>query len=144
MALTANSIPTTAARGLEAEVVANTTVIFGGAIVAITSAGFATNWADTAGNVLAGLAEGPATGDTSATPPTEITINTSGPIVKNVAVVGSTGQTDVGALCFASDENTYDLSATSNVKAVGAVTRYYSGTNCDVRLFTPAEYQALN
>lgn len=144
MALSANSIPTTAARGLEAEVVANTTVIFAGAIVAITSAGFATNWADTSGNVLAGLAEGGATGDTSATPPTEITINTSGPIIKNVAVTGSTGQTDVGALVFASDENTYDLSATSNVKAVGAVTRYYSGTHCDVRIFTPAEYQALN
>ena len=144
MALTADSTPTTCERGLEAEVVANTTQIFAGAIVAITSAGFATNWADTAGNVMGGLAEVGATGDTSASPPTEISLNTSGPIFKNVAVTGSTGQTDVGALCFATDENTFNLAASTNVKAVGAVTRYYSGTNCDVRIFTPSEYQALN
>lgn len=144
MALSADSTPTTAARGLNAEVVENTTVIFAGALVGISSAGFATNWADTTGHVFAGLAEDAATGDTAASPAVEVSINTSGPIVKNVAVTGSTGQTDVGVLVFATDSNTYDISATSNVKAVGAVTRYYSGTNCDVRLFTPAEYLALN
>ena len=144
MALTANSIPTTAARGLEAVVVENTTVIFGGALVGISGAGFATNWADTSGFVFAGLAEEPATGDTGASPAVEISINTSGPIVKDVAVTGATGQTDLGVLVFATDENTYNLAVSTNVKAVGTVSRYYSGTHCDVRIFTPAEYMALN
>lgn len=144
MALSADSFPETAARGVEAVIVLNAQTIYAGALVGINSAGFAANWDDTAGFVFGGTALAQATGDTSASPNVEIQLNTSGPIYAKVAVTGSTGQTDVGALCYASDENTFDLSATTNVKAVGIVTRYYSGTTCDVRLFTPAEYQALN
>lgn len=143
MALTADSFPETVARGVGSIIALNGTTIYAGALVAIDANGFATNWADTSGFVgLAGTALAQAIGDTSASPNVEVSLNTSGPIYAKVAVTGSTGQTDVGAKCYATDENTFNLSASTNVYAVGIVTRYYSGTTCDVRLFTPAEYVA--
>jgi hypothetical protein len=144
MALTADTLPETAEREVLAGIVLNAQVIFAGALCGVDGNGFVANWADTTGFVFAGTALEPATGDTAASPAVEIKLNCSGPVYKKVPVTGSTGQTDCGALVFATDENTFDLSTTTNVKAVGTVTRYYSGTTCDVRLFTPSEYQALN
>lgn len=144
MALTADSFPVTADRGVMAGIVLNAQQIFSGALCAVDGNGFIQNWADTAGFNFAGMAMTGVTGDTAVSPDVEVKLNTSGPIVKEVAVTGATGIGDVGDLCFATDENTYNLAVSTNVKAVGVVTRYYSGTDCDVRLFTPAEYQALN
>ncbi len=144
MALSADVIYETASPIVQAVSALNGDVCYAGALIGIDGNGYAAPWADTSGYVFAGIAMRQVTGDTSASPVPECEINTSGPILKKVAVTGSTGQTDVGVLCYASDDNTLDLSATSNVKAVGRVSRWYSGTTCDVQLFTPGEYLALN
>tara|TARA_R100000808_G_scaffold9782_1_gene26541 strand:- start:3383 stop:3820 length:438 start_codon:yes stop_codon:yes gene_type:complete len=145
MALSADVIYETASPIVQAVPALNGDICYAGALIAIDGDGYAAPWADTAGYVFAGLAMRQVTGDTSASPVPECEINTSGPILKKVAVTGSTGQTDVGVLVFATDDNSLELGLTpTNVKAVGRVSRWYSGTTCDVQLFTPAEYLALN
>lgn len=66
-----------------------------------------------------------------------------GVILEDVSVTGAESAQNVGDPVYASDENTFTLSATSNVGAVGVVDRYKSGTSCDVRLYSRMEYNAL-
>lgn len=144
MALSADVIYETASPIIQAVPAVNADVCYAGALIGITAAGYAAPWADVAATVFAGLSMRQVTGDTAASPVPECEINTSGTILKKVAVTAAAGQGDVGALCYATDDNTLDLGATTNVNAVGRVSRWYSGTTCDVQLFTPAEYLALN
>ena len=48
-----------------------------------------------------------------------------------------------GVPVYASDENTFTVTATSNVGAVGELVRCDTAGIGDVRLFTPTEYLAL-
>lgn len=69
-------------------------------------------------------------------------VDESGLTLEQVAVTGVSGQQMVGELVYATDDNTFTLTATSNVGAIGRVKRWYSSTTADVELWTPAEYRA--
>lgn len=58
--------------------------------------------------------------------------------IVHLNVTGVTAVTDVGAIVYASDDQTATLTAADNV-AIGVVRRFISGTKCAVRLFTEAE-----
>ena len=62
---------------------------------------------------------------------------------RDVLVVAA--QSDVNSLVYTTTGNPADmtLTATTNLKAVGYVTRWYSGTKCDVQLFTDAEHYGV-
>ena len=50
------------------------------------------------------------TGATSASPVPVANVTTSGMILKNATIGNASSQTDVGILCYATDDNTFTLS----------------------------------
>jgi len=143
MALSADVIYESASDQIQSVPAVNGDILYAGALIGIDSAGYAAPWADTTNYNFAGVCMKQVTGDTSASPVPEANINTSGMILKKVTVPNASSQTDVGILCYATDDNTLTLSSTSNVNAIGRVSRWYQSTTCDVDLFTPTEYLAL-
>jgi hypothetical protein len=71
-----------------------------------------------------------------------VRVNTEGVVLRNVAVASST---IAGVLVYCTTNNPADLTITAGaaIKPIGVITRWVSATNCDVRLFTPAEFQGL-
>lgn len=143
--LTRDTLYTTHARGRARFTVANTVQLYAGSIVGTNAAGYAALWADTAGHQFAGIALEAALGDTSASPPVEVMLDTSGPIVEDVAVASAV-QGSVNSLVYCTTDNLADctLSAGTNVEAIGYVHRFKSAGVADVCLFTPTEHLALN
>lgn len=143
--LSANTTYRTTRRGTRSYIVANTVQIYAGALVCTNAGGFLTNCADTAGNRFVGVALHDALGDTSATPNIEVQVDTSGLCIINTSVAGAAAQSDVNSLVYVGTSNPADLTltATTNLKAVGYVTRWYSGTLCDVQLFAEEENYGL-
>ena len=145
MALSADQFYETSSPSVIAFPLTNAQVIYAGALVGIDqSTGYAVEWADTANFILAGIALRGATGDTSASPVVDVEVNCEGMLLKKVSVTGVSAITNLGDKCYASDDATFDVSATSNVQEVGIITRWYSGTTCDVQLYSLAEYQGIS
>lgn len=132
------------------------TVIFDGALVAIAAAGSLENWAGdavTAGNTSfflgvariteqtgVSLAAGESkTGSTALD--VEAAVDISGVILEQVSVASSS-DANIGNLVYATDENTLTMTATPGAAAIGWLTKFFSGTNANVHLFTPGEYRA--
>ena len=143
MALSADVIYESASDQIQSVPAVNGDVLYAGALIAIDSAGYAAPWADPTNYNFIGVCMKQVTGDTSASPVPEANVNTSGMILKKATIGNASSQTDVGILCYATDDNTFTLSSTSNVNAIGRVSRWYSSTTCDIDLFTPTEYMAL-
>jgi len=144
-------------RGRNAYIVKTSEVIYPGALVGVDpNSGYLQAWdSDSAAIRFLGLAEprlvpttlgvtpSSVTGNTAATEPPETDVNESGVILESIAVT-SAAQTSVGAPVYASDDNTFTVSATSNVGAIGRLVRFVSASDCDVELFTPAEYMGVD
>lgn len=142
MSLSNDVVNLTRERGVSSHEVTNATTIYGGALVGKTTAGRLSNWSDTAGLLFMGFATRRAVGDTSASPPVECSVDESGQCFQKVAVTGASAQTNEGELVYATDENTFSLTPTTNVGPIGYVVRWYTSTTCDVQLYTPEEYRA--
>lgn len=150
MALTAPVRYVARPRNMESYRVKDGVTIYHGALVGVdTDDGALKNWAAGTddGIMFLGIAMPKGNsilGDEDGLPPVECPVDTSGMILEGVAVTGVTGHTaDVGDLVYATDENTFTKTASPAGKwAVGTILRVRSGTSCDVRLFTPAEYRA--
>lgn len=122
----------------------NAVQFYQGSLVGIDiSTGLAVKWADTANFRFLGVSKTKVLGDTTAANPPELRIDGQGIILDSVAVVGVTAITDQGELVYATDDNTFTLTPTSNVNAIGWIVRRISGTSCDVQLFTPNQYRAF-
>lgn len=133
--------------------------IYGGALVGIDpNIGLLQNWSSaSAANMRfrgiampVGTAANPnsAVGAPTATPPVECPVNESGLILEGVTVAGAKAAGSVntkgpGQAVYATDENTFTMTATSNVGAIGELVRCTTDGVGDVRLFTPQEYLAL-
>tara|TARA_Y100000310_G_scaffold308318_1_gene351295 strand:+ start:2409 stop:2852 length:444 start_codon:yes stop_codon:yes gene_type:complete len=144
MALSADHIYETADTMVQAFQVTNASVIFAGSLVGVdNTTGLALAWTDVAAEQFVGFAMNGVTGDTTADEPPEVHVNTGGTVLKKVAVTGVTAITDVGNVVYATDDNTFDLSVGTNPNPVGLLTRYYTGTTCDVRLFGLGEWQGV-
>ncbi len=131
-------------------------VIFDGALVAIAAAGALENWAGdtvTAGNTsfflgLARITE--QTGVSAAAGESKIgttalnveaAVDISGVILKSVSVAGAS-DANVGNLVFATDENTLTMTPTPGGAPIGWLTKFFTDTTANVKLFTPGEYRA--
>ena len=73
-----------------------------------------------------------------------VTVDERGMTLEKYTVASST-QASVGEFVFSGTDNPNDdLTVTPTVaQAVGHCVRFWSGTTCDVQLFTPAEHLAL-
>lgn len=106
-----------------------------------TSQGYADDADDEAGLVFAGLLENPGglssdTGDTSASPPPEVTIPIVPTILERYAVTGASAQSDLLAPVYVTDNQTLTLTRPSDdAEVVGVVTKWHTSTTCDVLLF---------
>lgn len=106
-----------------------------------TSQGYADSYDDEAGMIFAGLVENPgglasATGDTSATPPTETGISILPQILRSVAVTGASAQSDLMSPVYATDNQTLTLTRPADdAEVVGVVQKWHTGTTCDVLIF---------
>ena len=143
-ALTVDTVRSSRNRGLYSGVGSATSVYFAGAFVGVdTVDGLVKEWADTATFRWLGVVTRKA--DTNVTDPItpEVNVNISGIILEKVSVTGVTAQANVGDLVFATTDNDLTLTASTNVKAIGKVDRFESGTTVDVALFTPTEYEGL-
>jgi hypothetical protein len=168
MALTAAKLyqirPRASGIDVQAFKIANAEKIWYGALVALeqnvgADAGYLKNMDDLSGtyDTFVGIAVPPCypdattgawngnyvTGDTSASPKPECSVDISGPTLEYVSVAGASGQTNVGERVYASDESTLTLTATSYHYAIGVVVRWHTSTYCDVRLFSFMEYLAM-
>jgi hypothetical protein len=124
--------------------VTNALQIYAGSLVGIDSAtGYAVLWGDTATYRFRGVALNKVKGDTAAVNIPEVEVNESGERLIGVSVAGVSSIASVGALVYASDDNTFTLTPGNNAKAIGHVTRWHTGAICDVALFTPDEYYGL-
>lgn len=128
----------------------NAVQFYAGSLTGIdtNASGRAARWADTAAFKFLGIANRQVLGNTSASPVPEVEVDMSGPILENVPVTGVTAVTDQGAKVYATSDNPgadLTLTPTTNVKAIGVIVRWRTSTRCDVKLFTPEEYdtQAL-
>lgn len=145
MALSEDFIYETADTMVQAFQVTNASQIFAGSLVGVNNTtGLALAWTDVAAEQFVGVAMNGVTGDTTADEPPEVHVNVGGMVLKKVAVTGVTAVTDVGNQVFATDDNTFDLAAGTNPNEVGLITRFYSGTTCDIRLYSLAEYQGIS
>jgi len=159
--LAANTIFKTRPRsGRDAFVIANTEVLYAGALVQL-SAGFLADWDDAgAGSTFMGILLGGEqsantstetgfTGDTSGAPnpDPEGYVDTSGVVLMHLAGVQGQGATTiaiVGDLVYCPDSDVANLTtvASGNTDPIGFVIRWRSTTDIDVQLFTPAEFLA--
>jgi hypothetical protein len=99
-----------------------TDIIYEGAAVGLSS-GYARPLV--AADTFLGFAESKVDNSTGAAGDKNVRVRTRGQIV--LSVTGVTAVTDVGATVYASDDDTFTLTSTSNT-AVGKVARYVSGT----------------
>lgn len=81
------------------------------------------------------------TGDTAATPPPEGVVNLEGGVYESIAVTGAASQADVGRPVYVTGGNTYTLTETTHLPAVGVIARWRTGTTSDI-LFFSAESMA--
>jgi hypothetical protein len=128
--------------------IATSEVVYLGAYVQINTGGYLVNFEDTTGFENAGFVinfdeanadQTSVTGDNSI----EAAVNIGGCIISGLSITGASGQTDVGALVYASDENTWTLTATNIAQEVGVVVRYVSNTDLDVLFFSLAEMRVV-
>ena len=134
--LTASVIYETHPRaGVRSYLLKDAEAVYGGSLIGLDADGYAVKWSNAALQFL-GMALEPATGNTSATPKTEVRVNTSGFTIKGAAVA-SVAQTNVGDYVYCSTDNAADLVLTPTLTAppVGKVVRYVTTNTADVELF---------
>lgn len=159
--LAANTIFKTRPRaGRDSFVIANTEVLYAGALVQL-SAGLLADWDDSgAGSTFMGIllggdqagnssTETGFTGDTSGAPnpDPEGYVDTSGVVLQHLAGLAGQGTTTiaiVGDLVYCPDSDLANITtvASGNTDPIGFVMRWTTVTDIDVQLFTPAEFLA--
>jgi hypothetical protein len=73
----------------------------------------------------------------------ECTVDVGGVTLQYKTVTGVTAQTNVGDSVFATDDNVLTLTDCTNMYPIGRIVRWYTGTYCDVRLYSMMEYAAI-
>ena len=70
-------------------------------------------------------------------------VDTSGITLVYKSVTGVASIKDVGAPVFATDDTVLTLTDVSNMYPIGRITKWYSSTYCDVKLYSAMEYAAM-
>lgn len=130
-------------RGITSVIATDAIQFFGGGLVGVNkTTGRIVKWADTATFEFMGTVQRDVLGNTSGTPPTEVEMDISGQVLENISVAGVSAQAQVGDLVYATDDQTFTLTPTANVGAIGTLDRWRTGAFGDVRLFTPDEHRS--
>lgn len=144
----AKAIRKTRSRGFSSYIVADGVTLYEGQLVQLEG-GYLNHWDETGkflGILLGGddrAKDGVILGETSDTPPVEGRVDESGVILLHMAVAGTVAQSDVGALIYCADSNPANFTKTDTTNPpVGRLVRFRSTSDCDVQLFTPAEWLA--
>jgi len=152
---TTKIIETRPSAGRDSFPIADGVTVAAGTLVQL-EAGFLNHWDDSASNdVFVGIViggedragDGIIIGETSDTPDPRAFVDTSGVILMHLdSINGTPSQAKVGDLIYCDDSDTdnMDLQASGNTNAIGVLWEFRSTTDCDVKLFTPAEYIAVN
>ena len=141
-ALSANLVHETAPRaGRESYLVVDADIVYAGALVGVSAAGFLIPWDNTATSRFVGIALDQVTGDTSADIPVEVACDTEGRTLLSVAVASAV-QGSVGAQVFSTTDNVADLALTATSPAIGWIKRFVSASDCDVVLYSTTEASA--
>ena len=112
----------------------------GGGMGGVTATGLLTPWNDTSTTQWQGVCVR-TTGTTAARDLIEVDI--SGLILTHVPVASAVAAS-VGERVFCTTDNIgADLALTATSLAIGVIIRWVSATDCDVRLFTPTEANAM-
>lgn len=134
--------------GMKSYIVADGVTVYEGMLCQLES-GYLNHWDETGkflGIVIGGTdraRDGVLLGETSDTPPVEAIVDESGVTLMHMAVAGTVTQADVGALVYSADSNPASFTKTDTTNPpVGRITRFRSASDCDVELFTPAEWLA--
>jgi hypothetical protein len=134
--------------GVGSYIIADGVTLYEGQLVQLES-GYLNHWDETGDflGILVGgddrAGDGVIIGETSDTPPPEGRVNESGVVLMHVAVAGTATQAKVGDLVFCADSDVANLTLTDTTNPpVGRLVRFRSVSDCDVQLFTPAEYSA--
>jgi hypothetical protein len=140
MALANDYVYVTAGRTVSSLALTSGVTAYDGALLGLSpSTGKAVLWSDTSGILFMGIAMRRAVGDANLT---EVSIDTAGLELRDVAVTGASAITDQGDKIYATDDNTFTKTPTANVGPIGYIKRWRTATKCDVQLYTPEEYQA--
>lgn len=119
------------------------TTFYAGSFVALDdSTGYIVKAADTANFKWMGLCTRQVVGDTTLTPVPEVEILTGPFILRNYDVVGTSAVTHRGDYVYCLDDNILDLTSSSNMKPMGSILAWRTGTKCDILVFTPQESRA--
>jgi len=124
-------------------IITNSATLYVGGYVALDTSGTLAVVADTTSFEPVGLvvgfedaaADGSETGDTGASIPPEAIVDIGGGIVSGLAVTGASAQDDVGKLVYATSDDVYTLTPTSNISAVGQIVRFNTTTSFDINFF---------
>lgn len=128
--------------GIQSFIVKNATQLYAQSLVGVADAdGYLNFWDNVATTRFCGVLLADVLGDTSAG--VEGTVDISGRTLTNVAVAGTPTQAKVNELVYSADGNITSLTMTATTsKAIGILTAYRSASDCDVRLFSMAEFAA--
>ncbi len=140
--------------GRDAFPITNAVTLYAGTLVQL-SAGFLDHWDDAgAGSTFMGVLQGGKDrgrdgiiiGNTADTPDPEAYVDTSGAVLMHLASIdGTPTQAKVGDLVYGATSNVadLDLQASGNTNPIGWMIRFRTATDCDVQLFTPAEFLCM-
>lgn len=157
MALTDRAGWKEAPPGLEEYQVASTDTIYDGALVGVQIGSSMTtlrNWSDAEGQEFVGVARVTQKGQDNVTAVTgtaitgvasvgvanTIGVDTRGVKLLEVTLTGVSTYTQVGALVYGVDENTFSIAGT---QAIGYVTKIHAAQSVDVQLFSAGEARGL-
>lgn len=138
--------------------VANAVTIYMGGFTAIANVSFVTTarrgyaipWENTANIEWGGIAEptiditttNTIVGDTSASPPDEVSCEGGELILKGHAVTGAAAQSDIGRAVYGTNDN--DLTITSNnTTRIGEIDEWITSTTCHVRILGRSVWLAI-
>ncbi len=152
---TTKIIETRPSAGRDSFAIADGVTVAAGTLAQL-QAGFLNHWDDSGSNdnflgiVIGGkdrASDGIIIGETSDTPDPRAFVDTSGVILMHLdSIDGTPVQANVGAVVYCPDSDTdnIDLQASGNTNAIGVLWNFRTATDCDVKLFTPAEFLAYN
>jgi len=138
--------------GTGSYVIKNDVQLYEGQLVQLDANGYLDHYTEATGLFLgilksgdSRLGDGVIVGATGDAKPPEGQVDESGVTLMHMAV-GSATQASVGDPVYCDDSDTANLTvtATGAAKKIGYVVRFRTASDCDVRLYTPAEYNGDN
>ena len=124
----------------------STDICYAGGLVGLTAAGFLIPWDNTNTTVFVGVAleQAAGTGASPAGTATKCPVNDEGMIIKHIPIASAV-QGSVGLEVYSETDNVLtdcELDAGVTSRSVGIIIRFASAADCDIQLYSHAEWSA--